>query len=290
MNTLLYVLVVLIWGTTWIAISLQHGHIEPAVAIFWRFLLASSVLLIGLALTKKLEKLQKQDHLFCMLQGCTVFGLNFFCIYHANAYINSGLEAVIFSMAVLFNTINGRVFFKQSIPFKFYPAMVIGFLGMFALFWHDLVGTTFKLDTLKGIALCMLGTYGFSLGNMVSTRHQKKGLDILSTNAYGMLYGTILMFILACFEHGEFFPTLPTSALIAIIYLAILGSVLAFYAYFALVGRIGASKAAYSTLLFPLVALIISTFWENYHWQISSVIGIALILCGNAVFFLKGKK
>lgn len=287
MNGTLYVFVVLIWGTTWIGITLQQGHIEPAVAIFWRFLLAASVLFVGLFITKRLKKLTQKDHLFCVMQGFFVFSFNFFCIYHGAQYINSGLEAVIFSMAVLFNTVNARIFFKQEIPLKFYPAALLGFLGTFALFWHDLTGANFHVEALKGIALCMLGTYSFSLGNMISTRHQQHQLDVFTTNAYGMLYGTVVIGFIALCTHGNFFPSLPHSALGALIYLSLIGSVVGFSAYFLLIGRIGASKAAYSTLLFPLVALIISTIWEGYEWHLNAVIGLVLILLGNAVFFMK---
>ena len=286
MNLFLYIAVVLIWGTTWIALTFQK-NLEPTVAIFWRFLIASACIFIFLLIRKQLIKLSVKDQLFCVLQGACVFGFNFFFIYHATAYINSGLESVIFSMAVLFNTINSYLFFKQKIPLKFYLATLLGFLGMLALFWHDLIGTAFKPETLKGIGLCMLGTYGFSLGNMVSIRHQKNKLDILNTNAYAMFYGMLIMGGLAWLQGYNFFPQFTLGNQIAILYLAIIGSVVGFTAYFSLIGRIGAGKAAYSTLLFPLVALTISTFFEGYVWSVSAVLGVVLILCGNAVFFIK---
>jgi drug/metabolite transporter (DMT)-like permease len=133
----------------------------------------------------------------------------------------------------------------------------------------------------------MIGTYGFSLGNMISTRHQKNGLDIFTTNAYGMLYGAFLMAFISCVQQDDFFPTMPLSAISSLIYLAIFGSVIGFTAYFYLVGRIGSGKAAYSTLLFPLVALVISTVWEGYQWHWNAMIGVVLILSGNAIFFVK---
>jgi drug/metabolite transporter (DMT)-like permease len=109
-NLFLYGLVVLIWGTTWIAITAQANVVDPVVAVFWRFLIAASCLLVGLLLTGHLRRFALRDHLFCALQGLCVFGLNFLCFYHAISYINSGLESVIFSMAVLFNAINSRLF------------------------------------------------------------------------------------------------------------------------------------------------------------------------------------
>lgn len=288
MNALLYALVVVIWGTTWIAITLQQqSEISTTVAVFWRFFISAIVLFAFVVMSRKLQKLATQDHLFCMLQACCIFGFNFVCFYYAVQYISSGLEAVIFSMAVIFNTINAKLFFAQQISSRFYPAALFGLFGIIALFWHDVVGTTLNSNTLIGIGLCILGTYGFSLGNMISTRHQKQGLDIFTTNAYAMLYGSLLMALISWFKHENFFPSMSGSSVSALLYLAIFGSVIGFTAYFYLVGRIGAGKAAYSTLLFPLVALVISTIWEGYHWQMNAVIGVILILCGNAIFFIK---
>jgi len=288
MNVLLYALVVVIWGTTWIAITLQQqSEISTTVAVFWRFFISAIVLFAFVVMSRKLQKLATHDHLFCLLQACCIFGFNFVCFYYAVQYISSGLEAVIFSMAVIFNTINAKLFFAQQISSRFYPAALFGLFGIIALFWHDVMGTTLNSNTLMGIGLCILGTYGFSLGNMISTRHQKHGLDIFTTNAYAMLYGSLLMALISWFKHDNFFPSMSGSSVSALLYLAIFGSVIGFTAYFYLVGRIGAGKAAYSTLLFPLVALVISTIWECYHWQLNAVIGVILILCGNAIFFIK---
>ncbi|APU47703.1 DMT family transporter [Acinetobacter junii] len=288
MNVLLYALVVVIWGTTWIAITLQQqSEISTTVAVFWRFFISAIVLFAFVVMSRKLQKLATQDHLFCLLQACCIFGFNFVCFYYAVQYISSGLEAVIFSMAVIFNTINAKVFFAQQISSRFYPAALFGLFGIIALFWHDVMGTALNSNTLIGIGLCILGTYGFSLGNMISTHHQKHELDIFTTNAYAMLYGSLLMALISWFKHDNFFPSMSGSSVSALLYLAIFGSVIGFTAYFYLVGRIGAGKAAYSTLLFPLVALVISTIWEGYHWQMHAVIGVILILCGNAIFFIK---
>ena len=291
MNALLYALVVVIWGTTWIAISVQqHSGIAANVAVFWRFFISAMVLFVFILLYRKLDKLAVKDHLFSMLQACCIFGFNFVCFYYAVQYISSGLEAVIFSMAVIFNTINAKLFFAQHISSRFYPAALFGLFGIIALFWHDVMGTTLNSNTLMGIGLCILGTYGFSLGNMISTRHQKHGSDIFTTNAYAMLYGSLLMALISWFKHDNFFPSMSGSSVSALLYLAIFGSVIGFTAYFYLVGRIGAGKAAYSTLLFPLVALVISTIWEGYHWQMNAVIGVILILCGNAIFFVQAPR
>ncbi|MBU9832008.1 DMT family transporter [Rahnella sp. FC061912-K] len=287
MNALLYISVIIIWGTTWFAIYLQQGDVPVTVSIFYRFLLAAVIMLVALLAARRLRRLALKDHLFCIVQGCCVFCFNFYCFYHAAAYITSGLESVIFSMAVLFNAFNGMVFFRQKLAPAVIPATVLGLAGIITLFWHDFSAAHIAPELLKGIGLSLLGTYGFSLGNMISARHQRRGLDVLSTNTYAMFYGTAVMGALSVFQGASFAIDLTPQYLGSLVYLSVFGSVLAFGIYFTLVGRIGASQAAYSTLLFPLVALTVSTFYEGYQWHINAVIGLALILLGNLVMFCR---
>lgn len=287
MNAILYILVVVIWGTTWLAIYMQQGVVSVPVSIFWRFAVAAVVMLVVLTALGRLRRISVKDHLYCLLQGACVFGFNFFCFYHAAAYISSGLESVIFSMAVLFNAFNSMVFFRQRPHANLLPAAILGIAGVVALFWHDLSATQLAPSLLLGVGLSALGTYGFSLGNMISTRHQKRGLETLSTNTYAMFYGTAMMGVIALLRGDSFMPELSARYLGSLFYLAIFGSVIAFGAYFTLVGRIGASQAAYSTLLFPLVALSLSTIYEGYVWHSNAVVGLVMILMGNLVMFSK---
>ncbi|AMG94698.1 DMT family transporter [Citrobacter amalonaticus] len=287
MNALLYCLVVVIWGTTWIAIYLQQGPVAAPVSIFWRFAVATALMMLMMRIRGKLRTLSLRDHLFCLLQGSCVFCFNFWCFYTAAAWINTGLESVIFSMAVLFNAVNSFFFFGQKPPLRFYCAAALGLTGIVTLFWQDLMSSGFSGSLLLGIALSALGTFGFSLGNMISLRHQKKGLEVMTTNSWAMLYGTLLIAMIALLRGDNFTPQWTFSYLGALLYLAVFGSVIAFGAYFTLVGRIGPSNAAYSTLLFPLVALSFSTVYEGYIWQMNAVVGLLLILSGNLVMFAR---
>lgn len=289
MNLMLYLAVVVIWGTTWIAIFLQQeaANTPVFVAVFWRFLLASLVMLVMLKLIRRLKKLDAQDHLFCLLQGCCVFGFNFVCFYHAAAWISSGLESVIFSMAVLYNALNSWIFFRQRPSFRLLPAAILGLGGIVALFWGDIRTAHPAPQLLWGVGLSALGTLGFSFGNMISTRHQRRQRDVLTTNSYAMLYGALIMAVLAVLNGDSLAPAFNLQWLGAMSYLAIFGSVLGFGAYFTLVGRIGASQAAYSTLLFPLVALTLSTLYEGYQWHNNAIVGLVMILAGNMVMFVR---
>ncbi|HCW3115294.1 DMT family transporter [Citrobacter amalonaticus] len=287
MNALLYCLVVVIWGTTWIAIYLQQGPVAAPVSIFWRFAVATALMMLIMQIRGKLRTLSLRDHLFCLLQGSCVFCFNFWCFYTAAAWINTGLESVIFSMAVLFNAVNSFFFFGQKPPLRFYCAAALGLTGIVTLFWQDLMNSGFSGSLLLGIGLSALGAFGFSLGNMISLRHQKKGLEVMTTNSWAMLYGTLLIATIALLRGDNFTPQWTFSYIGALLYLAVFGSVIAFGAYFTLVGRIGASNAAYSTLLFPLVALSFSTVYEGYSWQVNAVAGLILILVGNLVMFAR---
>lgn len=290
MNILLYLLVVLIWGTTWLAISLQHGSVPPEVSVFWRFAIASALLLSFLKLTGRLRPLPWRGHLLCMVQGITVFGINMICFYHAIVWISSGLESVIFSMAVLFNAFNARLMLGQRLTRNVWLAAPLGLAGIVLLFWHDLTQIDAGSHLLMGAGLCLLATYCFSLGNIISLQHQRQGRDIMTTNGWGMCYGALAVGMAGVFMGYDFTPELTARYLGSLGYLAVVGSVVGFGAYFLLIGRIGASQAAYATLLFPLVALSLSTVFEGYQWRANAVLGLVLILAGNAVMFYRRRR
>lgn len=287
MNLVLYAATVLIWGTTWIAIAFQVGEVPVMLSVFYRFALAAGLLLLWLALRGRLRRLGARDHLLCALQGLCVFCLNFYFFYTAAAYITSGLIAVVFSMAVLFNAANGVLFFRQAITPRLLLAAALGLVGMLCLFWPEIRREALGSGVLLGLGCALLGTYGFSLGNMLSLRHQRRGLDLLSTNAYAMAYGALLMLALVLASGTPFTLDTSPSYLGALVYLAVFGSVVGFGTYFALVGRIGAGPAAYATLLFPVVALGISTLVEDYRWTPLALTGLVTILVGNAVMFYR---
>lgn len=285
MNSLLYISTVLIWGSTWLAIAWQVGDVAAPVSIFYRFFIAALVLFIGLALWRNRQPLSGQDHLFCLLQGGSVFGLNFYCFYQAAGVLPSGLIAILFSMSTLFNAANGYLFFRTPVPVVFYPALGMGLAGMVIVFWQDLVVVEASWVLLGAVGLSLLGTYGFSLGNMVSVRHQRRGLRISTTNTFAMLYGALLMGFIALVQGASFSLPPEPRYLGALVYLAVIGSVGGFGAYFMLVGRIGAGKAAYASVLFPLVALALSTVFEGYQWRTNAVVGLVMILSGNLLMF-----
>lgn len=287
LNISLYLSTVLIWGTTWIAIKLQLGEVAVQASIIYRFSLAGVVLFALLLLSRRLQPLNRNDHLFCVVQGCCLFCFNFYCFYTATGYISSGLASVIFSMATVMNVINNRIWFGKTPSLSTVLGALVGLMGISLLFWPEINSDGFNIEVLMGIGLALLGTWFFSSGNMVSVRHQQKGLRPPSTNAWSMLYGVLVMSIVASVQGVEFKFSSNPDYLYSLLYLAIPGTVIAFTGYLMLVGRIGADKAAYSTVMFPAVALTVSTFYEGYQWTTLSVVGFSLVILGNLLIFAK---
>ncbi len=285
---LYYVLTVLIWGSTWIGIKLQLGSVEPMASVAYRFSLAA-LLLLGWCLLKKLPmRFSVMEHGFMALLGLLLFGFNYLFFYIAELYVTSGLAAVIFSTILLMNVINGALFLKAPIDKKVIIGVLCGLSGIILVFNSEIASFSFRDDGVIGVIYCLLATFLASLGNITSARNQKRGLPIVQTNGFGMGYGAIAMFVLLLVSGKPLSFEFSVVYMGSLFYLALFGSVIAFGCYLSLVGTIGADRAAYATLLFPLVALLISTLWEGYEWTVSAGVGVLLILIGN-LWMLKKK-
>jgi len=285
-NAALFISTVLIWGSTWIAIALQVGPVPVLVSVFYRFAVAAVLLVAILAVLQRLKFPALRDQPFILAQALCLFSLNFICFYTAAASIPSGLISVIFSLATIYNAVNARLFFGDPITGRTLLAATLGAIGLLLLFGQDLV-VDFDADTLKGIGLAALGTLFFSLGNMASRRNSAAGISPLTANAWGMTYGAIFLLLLIAATQTPMEAPPNMTYLAALFYLAAIGSVIGFTTYLMLVSRIGSSRAAYTTVLFPIVALSLSTVFEGYHWSGLSLIGLVLTLVGNVVIFAR---
>ncbi|MCF1505600.1 DMT family transporter [Afifella sp. H1R] len=278
----LFVATVLVWGTTWIAIAAQVGDVPVTVSIFYRFALAGMLMLAGLAVIRRLRR--PAVWRFVVVQALCLFCLNFVGLYTATSLVPSGLVSVIFSLASIFNAINARLFFGERISRQTVLAGGLGVTGVVCLFWPD-IDMGGGAETLRGIGWAVLGTAFFSWGNMASRQNTRLGITPVTANAWGMGIGALCLLAILT-ATGE--PlVLPAGGVYwtALLYLAIVGSIVGFTAYLMLVARIGSAKAGYATVLFPIVALAASTLFEGYAWTPISILGIALAVVGNIVMF-----
>lgn len=287
MNISLYLLTVLIWGTTWIALKLQLGEVAIPVSIVYRFGLAALILFVMLLVSGKLQKVNRRGQLICLAQGLCLFCVNFMCFLHASQWIPSGLVAVVFSTSTLWNALNARLFFKQKIARNVLTGGALGLAGLGCLFWPELSGHSASRETVIGLGLALLGTLCFSAGNMLSSLQQKAGLRPLTTNAYGMMYGAAMLCVYCLISGTPFAFEWNPRYIGSLLYLVIPGSVIGFTAYLTLVGRMGPERAAYCTVLFPVVALNVSAFAEGYQWTLPALMGLVLVMLGNVLVFRK---
>ncbi|MEH6472527.1 MAG: EamA family transporter [Halopseudomonas sp.] len=285
-NSLLYLTTVMIWGSTFYVIKFQLGLVDPLVSVAYRFILAGVLLLVFCRLRGMALAFSAKEHLFMLLQGLSLFGINYWLMYQGTAHLTSGLIALTFSTIVMMNIVNSAVFLGAPVRKEVVIGGVLGLLGITLVFQPSDAGFELSGLALQALLIVLVGTYCASLGNITSARNQRQGLPVIQTNAFGMSYGGIAMLLIALLSDKPlaFDTSLPYIG--SLLYLSVLGSIIAFGCYLTLVGRIGADKAAYTTLLFPIVALQISTLLEGYQWSASGLMGIGLVLLGNLIILI----
>jgi len=283
----LYGATVLIWGTTWLGIKFQLGSVDPMVSVLYRFIAAAMILMVYCKLAGLKMRFHRKDHVFMAAQGLVLFSVNYWLIYLAEVHVTSGLVAVIFSSIVFMNMVNGALLMGSPIRSSVAMGGGIGILGIILVFWPEISSFNLSDRAAFGILLAIMSTFMASLGNIISAHHQKYNLPVIQTNAYGMAYGAVIIGILAIVSGKSFRFEMSIAYLGSLFYLAVFGTVIAFGCYLKLIGKIGADRAAYATMLFPIVALGISTFYEGYRWSAHNVIGMVLVLLGNGLVINK---
>ena len=276
----LYLVTVLIWGSTWLVIKFQLGVVSPVVSVAWRFALAALMLLVYSLLRGKSLRFSARDHGWLALQGLLLFGLNYIGVYLSEQYLTSGLVAVVFSLVVFMNALGMRAFFGLPIRAAAVFAATLGVAGVALIFGRELLAVSSAGDQLHGLLLALGATVVASFGNMVATRNSRRALPVMQVNAWSMLYGALFVMVVALArgEHLDFVPSWPYVA--SLLYLALFGSALAFGAYLTLMGRIGADRAAYTAVAIPIVALLLSTAFEHLRWHVQTFIGVAACIAG----------
>ncbi|MBE0364716.1 hypothetical protein PULV_a2469 [Pseudoalteromonas ulvae UL12] len=282
-TTLLYLVTVLIWGSTWFAIEFQLGDVAVEVSLFYRFALAAALMWIFCTIKKLPMRYPVKQHGFFILLAVFNFGANYLILYWAQAYLTSAMTSIAFSLLLLMNIINTRIFFGKPIALRIYLGACLGVIGIIVLFWADLADLTFSNGAVIGLLLSLAGTFAASIGNMISVRNSHAQIPVLQGNAWGMLYSAVLLLIYINLTGAQMSISTTPSYLISLIYLSVFGTVIAFGCYFALLKEIGPEKASYVIVLFPLVAVVLSTYFEGFIWTNNTILGFSCVLLGNAI-------
>lgn len=277
----LYIAVILAWGFAWIAMHYQVGVVAPEVSVVWRFLLAAP-LMFALAVARG-ERLRfaPRDHVAFLGLGIALFGANFALFYYSAQWLPSGLLAVVFSLASVINGGLGALVLGTALDRRGVLGGTLGVGGVALLFAPQLAATRLEPRVLLGLALCVGGTLSFCVGNLISAQLQRRKVPVVAGSAWGMLYGAAALALWAALRDQPFTLEPRWPYLAGLGYLALVASVLAFACYLTLLGRIGVDRAAYVTVVLPVVALAVSTLLEGYRWTLPAGLGLAAVLAGN---------
>ena len=287
-NAILYITTVLIWGSTWLAIEFQLGETAVLASVFYRFSIAA-LIMWAYCLTFKVNMTYGlKDHGFIGLMALFNFSLNYVLIYQSQQYLTSAMTCIVFSTMLLMNIINTRLFFGDKIASKVWLGALLGLGGLVVLFWNELGES--QSDTWLGLSLGLAATLTASFGNMVSVRNSRSGVNVLAANAWGMLYGSLALGLMMIVLGTDFAISWQSDYLISLLYLAIFGTVIAFATYYILLNEMGPGKASYVIVLFPVVAVVLSSLFEGFVWTGYTFTGFVLVLLGNAVILAPEKK
>ena len=230
------------------------------------------------------------DHGFMFIQGGSLFCLNYLLFYICELTLISGLVAVIFSTIVVMNMLNGIFFLKNRFELRMGVGACLGLMGIALVFWPEITDFETGSENLMAVALAVLATFLASVGNIASVRNQRHGVPVIEANTYGMTYGALIMLALSLVTGQEFSFEMTASYISSLLFLTVFATIIAFLSCLTLLGRVGVERGAYASLIFPLVALGISTIVEGYQWSAYAGVGIALILTGNLLILRRGSR
>ncbi|MEI6418358.1 MAG: DMT family transporter [Sphingomonadales bacterium] len=281
---LAFALLTCIWGSTWLVIKTQLGVVPPGWAVAWRFCLAALVML-GLCLVRGQSlRLPPGGHGFALLLALSQFILNFNLVYRANAYLTSGLVAVCFALLIVPNTLGAALLFGQRVSLRFIGGAALGIAGVGLLFAHDFAAPGADPARIAtGLALAIAGVLAASVGNVMQASPRGRAMPLDAGLAWGLTYGAIGNVTLAVLLAGPPVFDWRPGFIAGLLYLGVMASAVAFSLYYLLIRELGPGRAAYNGVVVPVVAMLLSTVFEGYHWTLVSLAGAGLALAGLVV-------
>lgn len=270
-----------IWGSTWIVIRDQLGVVPPTWSIAYRFAAASAAMFIWGLVRGESMRLSPRDQGFVALFGIAQFALNFNGVYRAEDHVTSGLVAVVFALMIVPNAVLGRIFLKQPLSARFLAGSAVAVVGVAMLIVQEARrdGSS-ATETALGIGLTLAGMMCASASNVVMGTARAKALPMTAMLAWGMLWGALSNAGIALVTAGPPVMDWRPGYIFGFLYLGILASAVAFACYFAVIRAVGPARAAYSGVITPLLAMLISTLVEHYRWTPLAIAGGVVAMAG----------
>jgi drug/metabolite transporter (DMT)-like permease len=270
-----------IWGTTWIVIRDQLGTVPAHWSIAYRFLIAAAAMAALARWKGESLRIGGAGIAAAAILGLLQFVINFNAVYLAEHHITSGLVATVFALLIIPNSLLGWAFLGQKPARRFALSSLLAIAGIVLLFMHELRQNPAETGAiLLGIGLTLIGIFAASAANIYQALDSIRRFPLFALLTWAMLLGAIMdAAIAAVFAGPPVFESRPGYWL-GLFYLAIFASALAFSLYLPVVRKIGPGKAAYSSVLVPIIAMAMSTAFEGYRWTPLAAAGAVLALAG----------
>jgi drug/metabolite transporter (DMT)-like permease len=178
-------------------------------------------------------------------------------------------------------------FYKKRIEVSAILGTIIGGLGILLLFSDELFSTVVNQKVIMGIIIGLVATFSASLGNMASIKNHQAKIPVMVFNAWSMLYGSLFSLLVGLVTKANFSVHTSFSFYASLIYLSVFGTVIAFYAYQTLIIEIGAHKAAYTSIISPIIAVFVSMYFEEFKMTWAIFGGMVLAILGNYLVLAK---
>lgn len=275
-----FMLTGIIWGSTWWVITGQISGVPAAWAVFYRFALATPGMFLLAFLMKKKLRLDGPGHVLAAAVGVAQFCGNFMFVYNAELHLTSGIVAVMFALLMVPNAFFARIFIGERMEPGFLLGSAVAIVGVVLLLVHEAETTTMGGSVPLGIVLTVGGILSASIANVVQANEVGRRIAMVSLLAWAMLYGLAADLVFALATVGA--PVLPTGwdFWAGTAYLALIGSIVTFPLHYNLVREIGAGRTAYNSIVTVVVAMLLSTVFEDYRWTALAAGGMALALIG----------
>ena len=283
-----FMLVTLIWGSTWIVITGQLGVVPPSWSVTYRFAVAAMAMFAFAAIRHDQLLLAPRAMLFAVVLGIAQFAFNFNFVYRAEQHITSGLVAVLFALLIVPNTLLGRAFLKTPLERRFLIGAGIAIAGVGLMILHEYQAASLGAgEVLLGTALTLAGVMSASTANVMQGTAIARAQPMVVMIAWAMLFGAIADGSYAWVTTGPPVIEATPAYLGGVLYLGIIASAVTFPLYFNVIRAVGPGQAAWSSVLIPIIAMGFSTAFEGYRWATLSIAGGVVALIGLVIAVAK---
>jgi len=279
---IVFVLISLIWGSTWLVIKGQLGVVPAAWSVTYRFAIGCALMGVLTIATGRSLRLKLRGHAFAAIAGFFQFVCNFNLVYAAERHVTSGLIALTFALLVVPNALLSALLLKNPVTPRFLIGSGIGIAGLALVFAPDLQSPA-AAGLTEGVLLGVAAVLCASVANVMQATGFARTLEPLPMLAWMMFYGAVMDFGFAAATAGPPVFDVRPEYWAGLAYLAVVASAFAFTVYYRLIREIGPGPAAYTGVVIPVVALVLSTVFEGYRWSVLAAVGAALALVGLAV-------